>query len=389
MIKNIFYSWQNDLDGKTHRYFIEKCIKKALKDLGKDALIYMDYDRDTMGLNGSPDITSSIFDKIDKSVLFICDVSIVNSDYSGRKTPNPNVLIELGYAANKLGWDRIICLFDTSTGEIESLPFDLRQKRVTSFSPNTQNELERISGILLTNIKNLYSKGKLFNPLNDYIKGKIDHSILAILKPMSNIVFGTLSLSEGMAQIDNLLNYSCDEIKKRIGDAKFPGYLVFNDFSVEADELKDILKDLFSSSYFPKEWSYTVLEVLDWIRMYSWFVSKRNKEYPFEKDSFEYNDLAAINAHHMNPDNPKSSYLILETRDSNGTRYVATEGGKVINVTHFPTDNLKIFTQSFRLNDAGAINLANKIYSLIVICREWLNTTDGEFILDPDYYVIS
>ena len=33
MTRIIFYSWQNDLEGKTHRYFIEKCIKKALNRL--------------------------------------------------------------------------------------------------------------------------------------------------------------------------------------------------------------------------------------------------------------------------------------------------------------------------------------------------------------------
>lgn len=358
MAKTIFYSWQNDLDSKTHRYFIEKCIKRALKDLGKDASIYMGYDRDTMGINGSPDITSIIFDKIEKSILFICDISIVNSDYDGRKTPNPNVLIELGYAANKLGWDRIICLFDTNTGDIESLPFDLRQKRVTPFSPNAKNELERISGILLTNIKNLYAKGKLFNPLNDFIKGKIDHSILAIVKQMSNLVFGTLSLSEGMVQVPKLLECSYDDIKSRLCNSRFPGFVAFNDFNIEATDLQDILKSLFSSSYFPKEWSYTVLEVIDWIREYSWFISKRNKKYPFENDMFEYDNLAAINAHSMNPDNPKASFLILETKDRNGRRYVDTQGGKVINKTHFPTDNPKIFTKCYHLNDNGVSNLA-------------------------------
>lgn len=28
MDRSIFYSWQNDLDSNTHRYFIEKCLKK-------------------------------------------------------------------------------------------------------------------------------------------------------------------------------------------------------------------------------------------------------------------------------------------------------------------------------------------------------------------------
>ena len=269
MARTIFYSWQNDLDGKTHRYFIEKCLKKALTDLEKDAAIYMSYDRDTKGINGSPDITATIFDKIDKCVLFVCDVSIVNSNAEGRKMPNPNVLVELGYAASKLGWDRIICLFDGNTGDIEDLPFDLRQKRVTPFYPDRENELSRVSKILGANIADLYVKGQLFNPLSDYIKGKIDRSILGIVKPMANLVYGTITLSEGLERVSPLLKSSPEEIEKNITNIHFPAFIALNDFGIENANLQEILKDLFSSSYFPKEWSYTVLELIDWIREYN------------------------------------------------------------------------------------------------------------------------
>lgn len=230
MARTIFYSWQNDLDGKTHRYFIEKCLKKALIGLEKDAAIYMNYDRDTKGINGSPDITATIFDKIDKCILFVCDVSIVNSNTEGRKMPNPNVLVELGYAASKLGGDRIICLFDGNTGDFEDLPFDLRQKRVTPFYPDRENELLRVSKILETNIADLYVKGQLFNPLNDYIKGKIDRAVLGIVNPMANLVYGTISLSEGLANVSPLLNCSVEEIEQHITDIHFPAFIVQNDF---------------------------------------------------------------------------------------------------------------------------------------------------------------
>ena len=104
MSRTIFYSWQSDIEPNKHRYFIERCLKNALTELEQNANIYMEYDRDTIGKNGSPDISKTIFDKIDKSVLFVCDVSIINKTYEGKKTPNPNVLIELGYAVSKLGW---------------------------------------------------------------------------------------------------------------------------------------------------------------------------------------------------------------------------------------------------------------------------------------------
>ena len=38
----------------------------------------------------------------------MADVTIINHDYTGRKTPNPNVMLELGYAIKALGWQRIL-----------------------------------------------------------------------------------------------------------------------------------------------------------------------------------------------------------------------------------------------------------------------------------------
>lgn len=97
-------------------------------------------DRDTQKVPGSPDIGQTIFAKIDNSAAFVCDVSLINSgaknpdDSSSRPTPNPNVLVELGYAARSLGWERIILVFNTDRGAIESLPFDLRPKRTLTYS---------------------------------------------------------------------------------------------------------------------------------------------------------------------------------------------------------------------------------------------------------------
>ncbi len=390
MARTIFYSWQNDLERKTHRFFIEKCLKKALSNLEKDASVYMNYDRDTKGVNGSPDITATIFEKIDKSVLFVCDVSIVNSNSEGRKMPNPNVLVELGYAASKLGWDRIICLFDGNSGNIEDLPFDLRQKRITSFYPNHKNELSRVSKILESNIADLYVKGKLFNPLNDYIKGKIDRSVLDIVKQMANLVFGTISLSEGLANVSPLLNISAEEIENHITGIHFPAFIVFNDFAIEKSNLQDVLKDLFSSSYFPKEWSYTVLELIDWIREYTWLISERNKEYPFSiLKTPEYDQYAAINSQAINSNNPPNSFLILEVTIEEGLRHIDTKSGKVINTTHYPTNKATILRQTLTLKETSVKLFADKINKLIRICQDWLDVTDSEFILDPDYYVIS
>lgn len=135
MQRTIFYSWQSDSPNGTNRSFIEKALNNAARAISGDKTIKFEVsvDRDTVGLAGSPDISNAIFTKIDKADIFVADVTIVNSEGTGRKTPNPNVLIELGYAIHALGFEKILLVFNTAYGIIEDLPFDLRQKRVMGY----------------------------------------------------------------------------------------------------------------------------------------------------------------------------------------------------------------------------------------------------------------
>lgn len=137
----IFYSWQSDCPSNTNRSLILTAIEKAIESLKKEESTTIDpvIDRDTLGLAGSPDISQSIFSKIDEASIFICDVSIINGG-GGRTTPNPNVLIELGYAVKSLGWHRVIMVMNSHFGKPEDLPFDLRSKRVLTYSVASEAE---------------------------------------------------------------------------------------------------------------------------------------------------------------------------------------------------------------------------------------------------------
>lgn len=389
MARTIFYSWQNDLDCKKHKYFIDNCIKSALKVLEKDALIYMEYDRDTRGNMGSPDIINTIFEKIENSVLFICDISIINSFDHGKKTPNPNVMIELGFAAHKLGWERIICLFDSATGNLVDLPFDLRQKRITPFDPDRPNELKRITGIISENIKSLFISGQLFNPLNDFMKGKIDKAFLDVGKQLTNLVFGTYTWSEGLANIKKLLSLTEEQIQKILSVSEFPGFIVLNNYEKTSEDLREILKELFSSSYFPKEWTYSVLGLLEWIQCYRYFSSQRNEEYPFQlsnKNLYDY--FSIILGQSINSSNPANSRIVLETYNKEGKKYVDVKGGKVINVTQYPCEDPEILSKTYTVKPNANNSFAKKIFTYTSLCKCWLDVTDSEFILDPDAYLI-
>jgi hypothetical protein len=133
----IFYSWQSDLPNSTNRGFIQSALEQAVESLAKegDPTIEPVLDRDTAGVAGSPDIGQTIFAKIENATALVCDVSIINSSSSGdRPTPNPNVLIELGFGLKAMGPSKIIMVMNTHYGTPETLPFDLKQKRVITYN---------------------------------------------------------------------------------------------------------------------------------------------------------------------------------------------------------------------------------------------------------------
>lgn len=131
----VFYSWQSDRPNSFNRGFIEDCLTKAMKLISSDDELQLDpcLDRDTSGVPGSPDIAATIFAKIQRADVFVGDVTFID-DGNNRRTPNPNVLIELGFAAAHLGWENIICVFNSAFGKIDDLPFDLRTRRVRAYS---------------------------------------------------------------------------------------------------------------------------------------------------------------------------------------------------------------------------------------------------------------
>jgi hypothetical protein len=131
----VFYAWQSDSPSRDNRNFIESAIEAALKSIQKAGNIQSSprLDKDTKGVPGIPDIANTIMEKIHASDLIVADVSFIGKAGEGKEDdkliPNPNVMIELGYALSELGWERIIIVLNTSTGAPEDLPFDLRNRR--------------------------------------------------------------------------------------------------------------------------------------------------------------------------------------------------------------------------------------------------------------------
>jgi len=111
-------------------------LNEEVEEADRPADEALDLDHDTKGLPGSPDIAAAILLKIESARVFVADVTPIglsNPPNGGRPKhlPNPNVMIELGYAKRALGTDKIIQVWNTSftqCGPLD-LPFDMRGKK--------------------------------------------------------------------------------------------------------------------------------------------------------------------------------------------------------------------------------------------------------------------
>ena len=184
MDSTIFYSWQSDNDAKSSRYFIQDALKKAIKKLNAS----LDFeeaprlDQDTKDVPGSPEITNTILNKIDNCSIFVADLSFIARTDANKRIPNPNVLIELGYAFKAISSGRIITVMNEAFGcASEGLPFDLAHRRwpirynlPANASVNERKEEEsKLVTVLSDAIKAVYQSGDLEVSKDDKFVGTL------------------------------------------------------------------------------------------------------------------------------------------------------------------------------------------------------------------------
>lgn len=139
----VFFSWQSDTPASRGRSLIERALGRAVATVAGDTAIPYrpTLDQGTEGVPGAPAMVAAILEKIDACSVFVGDVSLTfERDSSNRKSPNPNVLIELGYALRRLGAERVLLVVDTNTGRPEQLPFDLRGNRVITYDGAAEDD---------------------------------------------------------------------------------------------------------------------------------------------------------------------------------------------------------------------------------------------------------
>ena len=127
----VFYAWQSDRPTTINRNFIRKALDEAAKRITGDASVGVDVliDADTEGVVGTPPVTETILGKIAASDVFVPDLTFVAETDAGKLIPNPNVMIECGYALHALTFKAMMPVMNTHFGPPELLPFDMGHVR--------------------------------------------------------------------------------------------------------------------------------------------------------------------------------------------------------------------------------------------------------------------
>jgi hypothetical protein len=142
----VFWSWQSDTPGRIGRHFVRAVLTDAIMVLKqpedveepseREAREALHLDHDRQGVAGSPDLAPTIFGKIDRSAVFVVDVTLVADQLVATDGPaarpkkliNSNVAIEYGYALRALGDEFILMVQNAHYGDRDELPFDLKHK---------------------------------------------------------------------------------------------------------------------------------------------------------------------------------------------------------------------------------------------------------------------
>ncbi|MDP3265741.1 MAG: hypothetical protein Q8M39_02820 [Sulfuricurvum sp.] len=379
MKRTIFYSWQSDLPNNTNRNVIEDSIKKALENFQDSFKLELSFDKDTNGIIGTPEIVDTIFQKIRKSTIFIADISIINKDSSDRKTSNPNVLFELGFAFSSLGSEKIICIYNTDYGKIEDLPFDLRQKRILTYSLNEnskKNEIIKLSKTIQWTVEQLYQKGLMDNEVQDYFKVQIDTKILRLLSHIAKILFGYTGYKT-LESINDLFNLESHEIKKLVEENTYIGFQIFKRYLKIEDEIRELVDKALSSSHYDKDVISPLIKIIRWIGSFEKLNSVRTSPSLFIATNKKNKTCKVVYGPDMNPNNDKNGYLLLESIDK--------IQGRVIDFGDF-IEKMKIEKQLyyFKLNPYYYDEYSENILQLFKYIEEWLDITNGEFIIDTN-----
>lgn len=376
MEKTIFYSWQSDLPNNKCRGFIQSCIEMAVADIQRERVhLEVAIDRDTQHVTGTPDIAEAIFSKIDQSHIFIADISIINSEATGRKTPNPNVLVELGYAAKTIGWSNIICVFNGEFGEIEDLPFDLRFRRPLIYKiDDTSNKVEdrkQLATQMLEAIRAIIIKLSAKDEVRSYIKQNLDKDVLSICNQIHKILYG-YDESLSSENVWTLLSLSQQQVQELLSGRQFLGFTVLKEWEESLRNLQTVINQPFFVQHAESTFINAILRVVKSLELIT-SITKGDKL--FEDSDVGVEGYKVVHGPEMDPDNLKDHYILLRELDSE--KRIVIDSGEI-----------KPFNKSrmLRLQKVKSEKLnsfASVLHMLLASLDNWIKKTGNIIHIGP------
>lgn len=378
MNNTVFYSWQSDLPNNTNRSFIESCLKKAIKLINNDDnySLEMNIDRDTLNEYGTPSIVDTIFEKIEKTSLFVADVSFINSDTKNRKCPNPNVLVELGYAAKTLGWNRIICVFNSDYGAVEDLPFDIRFRRPLVYNLNGNNKSvvrNTIAKVIYETIKNNIKILTRDNKISNFQKEEIDTVLLRIIGDQAKMLKGYNDYNLFMS-VNEFVSYDFETVREKLLETKFIGFQILKNYESTANKLRSIFEKIKLVSNQNNSVLEFLVDAIKWLEEIDNFMREQSKKPVFIKTGEEEYDYFTLFGPDINPMND-DTYLLLKKIDQ--------ERGRVIDSGSFATKEYRnTLLKRYIINHSEVDKFTRIIIRFKNLIQEWMNLTNNEFIID-------
>lgn len=373
MTHTLFFSWQTDTDKSGNRNYIESCLKKALSKIRNGHSFKLDYriDQATDKKQGTPDISDSIFRKINLATVFVADVTLINGSSRKKKVPNPNVLIELGYAARVLGWENIICIFNTKYGKIESLPFDIKGRRIMCY--NSEDPKSKLVDLLSDAIENTKNYSIPSSIVRDYYNAPIYTTLLQLISDCGKSILGYEQSGLTTKRINAILNLKKEDILDRISNNYLLGFQLFKVYTKITEQLVSQTEKILSIRLYDDSFYVPLISIINILRLYDKEINRRG-------------DLDKLEFHSKN-----FNYDILKNAESSGLcRFVLTkkiEGDtslrRVIDFGDFERgDHKKALLNEYRLSPISVQFYSGFYAELLSNINKWIDNNGGEYILD-------
>lgn len=371
MIHTLFYSWQSDISVKDNKNYIETCLRKALRKLKREISVELNIDRATDKKIGTIDISNSIFTKINTANIFVADITIINGKTRKyKKTPNPNVLIELGYAARTIGWENIICVLNTKYGLPELLPFDIRNRRILLY--NSDDDKKKLSDSLYLAISNTHNMNTPFSVIRDYYNAPIYTHLFQIVSDFGKI-FNGYNSDITTHLVSTVLNMKKPNITNYLNFNSLIGFQLFKDYSVIVNQLTIQLEKILVLKQYDDSYYIPLINIIHTLQLYDKELNRRGdlKKLVYISDSEKFILVKGNDSHTPN------RYMLLKKIECSPNVGQVCDFGDFIR-----KDHQKALLHCFKLTPIAVQFYSGFIYEMLKHINKWIDNNGGEFILD-------